>query len=386
VLSSPIIRAGDEEGDRIVGGDEVEAHSIPWQVGLMHKDGNFLFCGGTIVSSTKILTAAQCNIYELDSTYVIVGEHSLLSSEDGVKHNMTSFVSHPDYDAGISDNDFAVITLERPIDLGDKAVAACLPQSEDNPPLAPGTSLTVSGWGGLAATGQFIPNDLHSANVSYISNEECQKAYEAYEHNPVTANMMCAGNIDELGIDSCQGDSGGPLTVQNTVVGVVSWGIGCSAWDGWNGKYPGVYARVTKQLQWIKDQGVINACGDEANPDGPKPENSNLSCNLDWVGDGVCDARNNHKGCFFDGNDCCDEYADSQFCNSKVKGCRCKKNAFKKCEYEDFVNDGACDPENNNAKCNYDGGDCCTRRGSNSHLWDDFCGNNCVCILPKSKS
>ena len=71
--------------------------------------------------------------------------------------------------------------------------------------------------------------------------------------NPVPNSKMC-GYLQ--GTDSCQGDSGGPLTVQEdgrwTIVGVVSYGIGCA-----RPGYAGVYARVTNYLNWINQNVAV---------------------------------------------------------------------------------------------------------------------------------
>ena len=42
------------------------------------------------------------------------------------------------------------------------------------------------------------------------------------------------------------------------------------------------------------------------------------------------------------------------------------------CEYPQYEGDTYCDDGNNNAGCNFDGGDCCP--GSNPpELWDNYC-------------
>ena len=49
-------RAND--GDKIVGGEVVEPHSIPFQV--LVKFGNYVGCGGSIYDAETIITAAHC--------------------------------------------------------------------------------------------------------------------------------------------------------------------------------------------------------------------------------------------------------------------------------------------------------------------------------------
>ena len=44
-----------------------------------------------------------------------------------------------------------------------------------------------------------------------ISNKECSRLYKP---NPVTKNMLCAGERKKGGKDACQGDSGGPLVLK----------------------------------------------------------------------------------------------------------------------------------------------------------------------------
>ena len=55
-----------------------------------------------------------------------------------------------------------------------------------------------------------------------------------------------------------------------------------------------------------------------------------------------------------------------------------------------YIGEGHCDPENNNAECYYDGGDCCPPHGQN---WDFYCkatdvrmlGFFCICNRCKSR-
>lgn len=44
----------------IIGGTEASLGDAPWQVALQHKGE--IHCGGSIITATAILTAAQCTL------------------------------------------------------------------------------------------------------------------------------------------------------------------------------------------------------------------------------------------------------------------------------------------------------------------------------------
>jgi trypsin len=101
-------------------------------------------------------------------------------------------------------------------------------------------TLLKLGHGTTSSGGSSSDNLLH-AEVSYVTTSECTSDY-GYNNGSITGNMMCARDD---GKDSCQGDSGGPLydEVENTLVGIVSWGIGCA-----DPSFPGVYSRVSAKV------------------------------------------------------------------------------------------------------------------------------------------
>ena len=153
-------------------------------------------------------------------------------------------------------HDIAILELENPIDFDrhPKIRPLCLPDPRPKRDVKVNTDVFVAGWGktnyhGLQAT------VLQKTNLKIVSNQDCQKAYNAKYPDSILSEHLCA-YAD--GTDACQGDSGGPLFAQRPknlrrsdkermeLVGIVSFGDKC-AQDG----IPGGYARANRYFSWI---------------------------------------------------------------------------------------------------------------------------------------
>jgi trypsin len=192
----------------IVGGSEVTPYSLPWQVGIVSPGYIDPFCGGTLIGPRHVLTAAHC-VDEKLQFEVVVGEHEIVyDSSDGTRHKVCGITIHPSYEINTpEDYDFAIIRLKEPVEIGPRAVPACLANSSMAGNTLDNERVTVSGWGALEEDG-WGPDALYSADVQVVTNSQCQQAY-APNNVPITDAMLCASNGTYGGIDSCQGDSGG---------------------------------------------------------------------------------------------------------------------------------------------------------------------------------
>lgn len=224
---------------RIVGGVEIDIKDAPWQV-TMQTMGRHL-CGGSIIGSKWILTAAHCTTSPQvkSNPEKILIKSGTSSHREGVISKVKQIFDHPKYNDESVDYDFALLELETGLEFGDTRKAIKLAESNDHYGLC-----LVTGWGDTL-NGKASTHKLHGTEIPIYPQEKCKKAYR--KQGFITERMICAG-FQNGGKDSCQGDSGGPLSCEGKLVGVVSWGYGCA-----KPKFPGVYARVQSVREWISE-------------------------------------------------------------------------------------------------------------------------------------
>ncbi|XP_070393997.1 trypsin-1-like [Dermacentor albipictus] len=243
-------------GRRIVGGREAMPGEFPWQVALRIR--GYVFCGGSIVSPTEVVTAAHCvqgmsakRLNVLAGTLKRTEPLDSTAQERGVKEIIVheGFVGNDKLS-----NDIAVLKLNDSFDFeGSNGFVGpvCLPQEN----FRAEALLTVSGYGTLSAGGPQAGN-LRAVAVPIVSDSKCshiyKEAFESFhEENPFDADTMFCAMEEGGGKDSCQGDSGGPAVQRrgglSELVGVVSWGVGCG-----HSRYPGVYTEVARYVPWIQ--------------------------------------------------------------------------------------------------------------------------------------
>ncbi|KAI4470375.1 chymotrypsin-related [Holotrichia oblita] len=206
---------------RVYNGEEVEPHSIPYQV--------------------------SCIAMFATSVEIILGAHDLNDEDIPIRLNSTVFILHEDFIYTVA-NDIAVIKLPEPIEFTETIQPVNFPTHSDRGNLFVNYPAAVSGWGRTEA-GTGTSNVLLRINTTIITSDMCAFFLGDKVKNDL---HICTTGIEFKA--PCNGDSGGPLVIENVQVGIVSFGfvLGCSF------GFPNGYTRVTHYLDWIQKKTDIN--------------------------------------------------------------------------------------------------------------------------------
>ncbi|XP_077967718.1 trypsin-like [Styela clava] len=265
-FSSSKFRSGLKNA-RILGGKNAE--NWPWMI-YLSQNGKHI-CGGTLINSKWIVTAAHCIAFpnEPERYKVILGEHNITTFSGNQRmSNIASIRRHKKFNAVNYDHDIALLKLKNPVIFNKHISPACLPD-QGIPTDATNTismesaftgkKCVVLGWGKTENNNDQEPKIkvLQELEVSVLPRVLCTSITEEknsgeYNNIIVKANStkFCAGG--HPGKDTCDGDSGGPLLCRDNngkfnLHGITSYGPTPCGQSG----LPGIYTQVSGYRDWI---------------------------------------------------------------------------------------------------------------------------------------
>ena len=120
-----------------VEGKPAKLNSYPWIAALgytsPHSVGVKYLCGGTLITTKHVITAAHC--VKDDLATVLLGEHVIGDDDDKAnpeEFKVANVIKHEEYNSRSYDNDIAIIELEEEVTFKKGISPICLPSIASN--------------------------------------------------------------------------------------------------------------------------------------------------------------------------------------------------------------------------------------------------------------
>ncbi|XP_065335868.1 chymotrypsin B-like [Cloeon dipterum] len=253
---------GFEETKFVFSGYTAREDSHPWHADIENLE-NGTQCGGTLISSRTVLTAAHC-IFEMNvkDFEVTVGMYDKRLKYNDTKIQIqtpSKLVTHPAYRSDQFHYDVGLLIFEKEgYEINNQVRPICLWNEGSSLSRVTGKSAVLVGFG---LTEHYSLSDtLQEARLSIRKHEECYLSNRIlFGKRLRPGDNFCAGFTN--GVSACLGDSGGSLSIKKNgrwfIRGIVSFGLSKRViLDGeeqiaCNPNSFSLYADVAYYMDWI---------------------------------------------------------------------------------------------------------------------------------------
>ncbi|CAL1547251.1 unnamed protein product [Lymnaea stagnalis] len=240
---------------RIVNGQPTKLFERPYQASLqvLYFGQWYHICGASIIDVDRLLTAAHCLIFPVETMRVKVGLLDLTAPPNQYQQtiDIKAFKAHENFSTVIVDgmpNDIGILYTKTPFHFNENVQPV---------KIAPGgltfdnSKCVISGWGKTSGTSAGS-NILMEVAMTKITLKQCKEEFVPLGV-AITDNAICVfdgENPPGENPTACSGDSGGPMLCSHRrrdyLAGITSFGL-----ENCGGYRPSVYTRVAPYISWI---------------------------------------------------------------------------------------------------------------------------------------
>ena len=197
------------------GGTRAERGQFPFHVAIFGRSRQYYICGGSLISSKAIVTAAHCIVNSLNelrdkSNYKLLFGAVDLKNLQGTEaiRDVEKMIKHPDFDnEGVMLEDIALIIIKGNLQFTDKISPICLFQSHTPITNQVDQRYSVLGFGSDANS--FNPSQyLKHGQMTIITRRRCIVSNLKFGLLSDQSAFCAKSYQNEV---ACPGDSGGKI-------------------------------------------------------------------------------------------------------------------------------------------------------------------------------
>jgi secreted trypsin-like serine protease len=265
----------------VIGGRVASIAELPSLAFIRGKnlEGPFS-CTGAMIAPRVVLTAGHCVEKPFEfaanppSSYrVLTGTASNAPRPSNVSR-VSRAIFFPNFETSKPQTDAGLLVLSAPV----AAPALAIAKPSDPGLLAPGTAISIAGWGLTSPGAEEVPDLLHTGELAVQSVTYCRRHVRDPGALPryTPASQLCALDRPRHRVSGCFGDSGGPAIAHRRDGTPVEVGIIVGGGPECSRSLPNIYTRVDRISSWVSAWVAAAERGAKP-PVGPQPSPPFLS-------------------------------------------------------------------------------------------------------------